>query len=201
MTRQPWGFAEGILFVAGISTLGAEIAAARLIAPAFGASTVVWANTIAIVLVALAGGYWLGGRLADRHPHATGMARGALLGAGLIALIPLLAIPLLNVTEDSFGEFGGSLLVQLVLVAPPVLVLGALSPWAIRLRVKAVSAAGDVTGRLYALSPAGGLVGNFAAALALIPLVGTRWTFLLFAALLAAVSAPVAWPSPSSRPA
>jgi len=196
--KPAWGFAEGVLFVAGISTLGAEIAAARLVAPAFGASTVVWANTIAIVLVALAGGYWLGGRLADRHPHAPGMARAALLGAGLIALIPLLAIPLLNATEDALGEFAGSLVVLLILVAPPILVLGALSPWAIRLRLKAVDAAGDVTGNLYALSTAGGLVGNFAAALVLIPLVGTRWTFLLFAVLLALVSAPMAW---SSRPA
>ena len=197
-SSNPWGFAEGALFVAGISTLGAEIAAARLIAPAFGASTVVWASTIAIVLVALAGGYWLGGTLADRHPHTAGMARAALLGAALIALIPLLAIPLLDLTEDSLGELPGSLFVQLILVAPPVLVLGALSPWAVRLRVSSVAAAGDVTGRLYALSTAGGLVGNFAAALALIPWVGTRWTFLICAALLAAVSAPKAC---SSRPA
>jgi len=196
--KEPWGFAEGIVFVAGISTLGAEIAAARLIAPAFGASTVVWANTIAIVLVALAGGYWLGGRLADRHPHARGLAVTALIGAGLVALIPLLAIPLLDVTEDALGEFSGSLLVQVVLVAPPVLVLGALSPWAIRLRIRSVSAAGDVTGRLYALGTAGGLVGNFAATLVLIPWLGTRWTFLVCALLLALISAPVAW---SSRPA
>jgi hypothetical protein len=197
MTKSSWGFAELAIFVAGISTLGAEIAAARLVAPAFGASTVVWANTIAVVLVALAGGYWLGGRLADRHPHAPGMARAALLGAALVALIPLVAIPLLDITEDSLAELPGSLLALLVLVAPPVLVLGALSPWAIRLRLRAVARAGDVTGRIYALSTAGGLVGNFAAALALIPLVGTRWTFLICAALLAAVSAPVAW----SRPA
>ena len=198
MKKQPWGFAEGIVFVAGISTLGAEIAAARLIAPAFGASTVVWANTIAIVLVALAGGYWLGGRLADRHPHARGLAVTALIGAGLVALIPLLAIPLLDVTEDALGEFSGSLLVQVVLVAPPVLVLGALSPWAIRLRIRSVSAAGDVTGRLYALGTAGGLVGNFAATLVLIPWLGTRWTFLVCALLLAAVSAPMAWSSRSA---
>jgi predicted membrane-bound spermidine synthase len=193
-----WGFVELVVFSAGVSTLGAEIAAARLVAPAFGASTVVWANTIAIVLVALAGGYWLGGRWADRRPHARGMARAALLGAGLVALIPLLAIPLLSATEDALGELSGSLVVLAVLVAPPVLVLGALSPWAIRLRVSSVASAGDVTGRLYALSTAGGLVGNFAAALALIPWVGTRWTFLIMAALLAAVSAPVAC---SSRPA
>ena len=198
MTKTRWGFVELVVFVAGISTLGAEIAAARLVAPAFGASTVVWANTIAIVLVALAGGYWLGGRLADRHPHKPGMARAALLGAGLVALIPLVAIPLLGLTEDSLDELSGSLVALLVLVAPPVLVLGALSPWAIRLSVRSVAAAGDATGRLYALSTAGGLVGNFAAALALIPLVGTRWTFLICAVLLAAVSAPVAW---SSKPA
>jgi MFS family permease len=199
MTKTRWGFVELVIFVAGISTLGAEIAAARLVAPAFGASTVVWANTIAIVLVALAGGYWLGGRLADRHPHKPGMARAALLGAALVALIPLVAIPLLGVTEDSLGELPGSLLALLVLVGPPVLVLGALSPWAIRLSVRSVAVAGDATGRLYALSTAGGLVGNFVAALALIPLVGTRWTFLICAVLLAAVSAPVAWSS--SRPA
>ncbi len=192
MTKPRWGFVELVIFVAGISTLGAEIAAARLVAPAFGASTVVWANTIAIVLVALAGGYWVGGRLADRHPHKPGMARAALLGAVLVALIPLVAIPLLDVTEDSLDELSGSLLALLVLVGPPVLVLGALSPWAIRLSVRSVAVAGDATGRLYALSTAGGLVGNFLAALALIPLVGTRWTFLICAVLLAAVSAPVA---------
>ena len=42
---------ELIVFVVGSSTLGAEIAAARLMAPFFGASTVVWANTIAVVLM------------------------------------------------------------------------------------------------------------------------------------------------------
>jgi predicted membrane-bound spermidine synthase len=185
-----WTFSEVAVFAAGVATLAAEIAAQRLIAPAFGASTVVWANTIAVVLLALAIGYWAGGRLADRHPHARALALTALLGAGLVALIPLGAIPLLGLTEDRLGELGGSLLVVLVLVGPPVLVLGAVSPWAIRLRVRTIEDAGDVTGRLYALSTAGGLVGTFASALLLIPLVGTRWTFLIAAALLAVAAAP-----------
>ena len=42
-------------------------------APFFGASTIVWANTIGVVLVALSVGYWLGGRLGDRHPHLRGL--------------------------------------------------------------------------------------------------------------------------------
>ena len=74
--REAWGFAEVVVFVAGISTLGAEIAAARLVAPAFGASTVVWANTIAVVLVALAD------RLLRRRPLRRPAPARARAGAG-----------------------------------------------------------------------------------------------------------------------
>src|SRR4051812_49675698 len=91
--REAWGFPEAVVFVAGISTLGAEIAAARLIAPAFGASTVVWANTIAIVLVALAGGYWLGGRVAGPPPPTPRVAVTAPLRAAVGAALPLLPLP------------------------------------------------------------------------------------------------------------
>jgi hypothetical protein len=196
--KHPRGRVELVVFAAGVATLGAEIAAQRLVAPAFGASTVVWANTIGVVLVALAGGYWIGGRLADRRPSLRALSRVTLLGAALVALIPLLAIPLLAGTEDSLDELAGSFVALLVLVAPPVLVLGAVSPWAIRLRLLTLDDAGDVAGRVYAYSTAGGLVGTFASALALIPLVGTRWTFLICAALLAAAALPGAW---SSRPA
>ena len=48
---------ELLVFVVGSATLGSEIAVARLIAPFFGDSTIVWANTIAVVLVALSIGY------------------------------------------------------------------------------------------------------------------------------------------------
>ena len=53
-----------------------------------------------------------------------------------------------------------------------------MSPWAIRLAVTDVEQAGEVAGRLYALSTAGSLVGTLLSALVLIPLVGTRRTFL-----------------------
>ena len=78
-----------LVFVVGTGSLGAEIAAVRLLAPYFGASTVVWANTIGIVLVALSIGYWLGGRLADRHPSMRGLCLLALTAA-LTAFLPML---------------------------------------------------------------------------------------------------------------
>jgi spermidine synthase len=179
-----------LVFVVGTGSLGAEIAAVRLLAPYFGASTIVWANTIGIVLVALSVGYWLGGRLADRHPHMRGLCLLALAAAGLLALVPFAADPLLDLGVEaldsiSAGAFIGSLLGVLVLVAVPVMLLGAVSPYAIRLAVSTVEEAGTVAGRLYALSTAGSLAGTLISALLLIPLVGTRRTFLVFALAIA----------------
>ncbi len=182
-----------VVFVVGISTLGAEIAAARLLAPYFGASTIVWANTIGIVLVALSIGYWWGGRVADRDPTLAGLLRIVLLGAGLLAAVPFAADPFLEVAVDaldeiSAGAFAGSLLAVLVLVAVPVLVLGMVAPYAIRLAVERVDEAGQVAGRLYAISTVGSLLGTMLSALLLIPLLGTRRTFLVFALSLAVVA-------------
>jgi spermidine synthase len=182
-----------LVFVVGTGSLGAEIAAVRLLAPYFGASTIVWANTIGIVLVALSVGYWLGGRLADRHPHMRGLCLLALAAAGLLALVPFAADPLLDLGVEaldsiSAGAFIGSLLGVLVLVAVPVMLLGAVSPYAIRLAVSTVEEAGTVAGRLYALSTAGSLAGTLISALLLIPLVGTRRTFLIFALAIAVMA-------------
>ena len=69
-----------------------------------------------------------------------------------------------------------------------MLLLGAVSPWALRLAVESVENAGQVAGRLYALSTAGSLFGTLVSALLLIPLVGTRRTFLLFALAIAVVA-------------
>jgi spermidine synthase len=186
---------EAVAFIVGAASLGTEIAAARLLAPWFGASTIVWANTIATVLLALAIGYWFGGRIADRDPSLQGLSRLVVLAAGLLAIVPFVAGPFLRVSVDALdsveaGAFAGSLLAVLVLVAVPVLVLGMAAPYAVRLSVARVEEAGRITGRLYAISTVGSLAGVFLSALLLIPLVGTRRTFLAFALSLALVALP-----------
>jgi spermidine synthase len=181
--------------VVGAASLGAEIAAARLLAPWFGASTIIWANTIATVLVALSIGYWIGGRLADRDPTVAGLSRLVLIAAALLAAVPFVAGPFLRVSVEALdrveaGAFVGSLFAVLILVATPVLLLGTVAPYAVRLSVRSVEEAGRVAGRLYAISTLGSLAGVFLSALLLIPLVGTRRTFLAFAIALALVAVP-----------
>ena len=188
-----------LVFVVGMGSLGAEIAAVRLLAPYFGASTIVWANTIGIVLVALSIGYWLGGRLADRRPELRSLCIVALIASCLLAAVPFVAGPLLDAGVEaldsvSAGAFVGSLLAVLVLLAIPVLMLGTVAPYAIRLAVTSLEEAGRVSGRLYAISTAGSLVGTLSSSLLLIPLLGTRRTFLLYALSIAVVALAGVWP-------
>ena len=150
------------MFVVGAGSLGAEISAARLLAPYFGASTIIWANTIATVLVALSAGYAIGGRLADRRADLQGLCMIVLAAAALLALVPFVSTPFLRFSVKALGSlsvggFLGSLAAVLVLVAVPVMLLGTVAPYANRLALARVADTGTVTGHLYAISTAGSL--------------------------------------------
>jgi spermidine synthase len=181
----------GVVFAAGVGSLATEIAASRLLAPYFGNSTIVWANVIGLILASLSLGYWLGGRLADRRPSARALGTVVAGAACMIAVIPFVARPLLDFSVEgldrvSAGAAIGSFFGVLVLFVPPVVLLGMVAPFAIRLALTEVASAGTVAGRLYAVSTAGSLLGTFLSALVLIPAIGTQRTLLASAALIGA---------------
>jgi spermidine synthase len=187
---------SAVVFGAGTGSLATEICASRLLAPYYGSSTIVWANLIGLVLASLSVGYWLGGRLADRCPDPRLLGKLILGAAGLVAVLPFVTTPLLDVAAEGLDEISagaviGSFFATLLLFAPPVALLGTVAPFAVRLALDDVSEAGAVAGRLYALSTAGSLLGTFLPALVLIPLVGTQRTMLLSAAVLAASATPL----------
>jgi spermidine synthase len=178
------------VFFAGAGALATEIGAARLLAPYYGSSTIVWANVIGLVLASLSLGYWLGGKVADRYPSSRVLGGIVLAAAVLIAAIPFVAGPFLDVSVEGLDEVSagaaiGSFFAVLALFAPPVILLGMVSPFAVRLAIDDVREAGQVAGRLYALSTLGSLLGTFLSALVTIPAVGTQRTLLAAAALVA----------------
>lgn len=182
--------ALAIVFVEGIAMMSGEMGIARLVAPFFGASSIVWANIIAIVMGCIAVGSWLGGRLADRRPTLATLA--ILLGGAAVAmaLLPFVASPVMRLSTGgidavAIGTVVGSFLATLAVLVVPVTLLGMIPPFVLRLAIGDVGHAGSLAGRMYATSTAGALVGTFASALWLIPAVGTRRTLLLAAALLA----------------
>jgi spermidine synthase len=181
---------EGVVFAAGAGTLSTEIAASRLLAPYFGNSTVVWANIIGLILVYLSVGYWLGGKLADRVPRPALLGGIVLASAAFIAATPFAARPILDAAVRGFdsisvGVVVGSFVAALALFALPVTLLGAVSPFAIRLALTDVQKAGTIAGRLYALSTIGSIIGTFVTALVAIQAFGTQRTMVGTAALLA----------------
>ncbi|MDQ3693665.1 MAG: fused MFS/spermidine synthase [Chloroflexota bacterium] len=171
-----------IVFIGGFSSIGVELTASRLIAPYFGSSTFIWATIIGLTLTFLAIGYSLGGRIADRRPSPRLLYSITAVAAIVIGLIPSAAQPILGASLAAFarydvGAFYGSLIGVLLLLAIPVTMLGFVSPFAIRLRLASVSAAGITAGNTYTLSTVGSIMGSFVPVLVLIPLLGTNRTF------------------------
>ena len=164
-------------------------------APFFGASTIVWANTI---------GGRPGralGRLLARRAGSPTAARTCAASASssspprvLLAVVPFVARPFFDVSVDALDQIEAGAFVGSLLGGPgpgrdpgrPARHLRAVGAAARGRRRRARRA---VAGRLYAISTVGSLTGTMLAALVLIPLAGTQRTFLVFALALALVAA------------
>src|SRR5438309_11544331 len=183
-----------LVFVGGATSLGIEFAAARLLAPFFGQSLFIWGTLIGLILIYLTIGYYAGGRLADRRPDARLLFQLAGAAALLTAAIPIVSRPILSVAQSGFAQVSvglvlGSLISVIVLFAGPVILLGMVSPFVIRLRIRHLETAGNAAGAVYALSTLGSILGTFVPVFWLIPTFGTRWTIFILAFLLGVISA------------
>ncbi len=180
-----------IAFTGGLVTLALELAAARLLAPAFGTSELVWSAIIGLILLYLSVGYALGGRWADRSPYPATL-HTILIGAGVaIAIIPFIARPVLalavrGVASWDLALVAGPFIAVLVLFIAPITLLACVSPFVIRLSLTDVRASGVTAGKIYAVSTLGSFLGTFLPNLLLIPLLGTRRTFLMLACTITA---------------
>ena len=181
------------VFVSGMTTLAAEIAASRLLGNVFGTSNLVWASIIGLILIYLTAGYFLGGRWADRWPNALALFRILAWGAFTLGVVPYLANPVLRFAARAFegldvGVLLGSFSAVLILFSIPITLLGTVSPFAIRLSVEAPETAGVTAGTVYGISTLGSFIGTFIPVLVTIPTIGTRNTFLLFSLALLCVA-------------
>ena len=177
------------VFISGMTTLAAELAAGRLIGNVFGTSNIIWASIIGLILIYLTFGYFLGGKWADANPVPAAMYRILAWGAFSLGLVPYIAGPVLRSAANAFdalniGILGASFIAVLILFVVPITLLGTISPFAIRLLVDDTAHAGRTSGQIYAISTLGSFIGTFLPTLVFIPAIGTTKTFLLFSLLL-----------------
>jgi predicted membrane-bound spermidine synthase len=180
-------------FASGLVSLAVEMAASSLLQSHFGTATPVWATVIGLILLYLTAGYFIGGRWADRSPSPATLYQIVAWAAFLVGLIPFVSYPVLQLAGFSFTTFdafllGGSFLTVLILFSVPVTLLGCISPFVIRLAMEDVESAGRTAGRVYAISTAGSFLGAFLPVLLLVPLIGTRDTFVSLSLFLLAVA-------------
>ncbi len=177
------------VFVSGMTTLAAELSASRLIGNVFGTSNLVWAAIIGLMLFYLTVGYSLGGKQADKRPHAEAMYKVLAWGAFTLGIVPFIANPVLRAAATAFdglqvGVMVGAFVAVLVLFSIPITLMGMISPYAIRLSMDDTERAGKISGNIYAISTLGSFVGTYLPVLVLIPTIGTTKTFLFFSLLL-----------------
>ncbi len=187
-----------------MSTLAIEFTTSRMLQTVYGTSNLVWANVIGLVLLFLTLGYFIGGRWADKRPYpATFYTLVSAAGfAGVFFL--LLTSVILKTAAAAMAAINVSALVSslvgvIVALAVPVTLLGCISPFAIRLAVQDVGQAGRVSGRIYAISTWGSLLGTYLPVLVTIPLVGSRVTAVLFGSLLFVIGLIGLWRTNRSK--
>ena len=171
-----------LVLVAGLVTMSLEFSVSRLLIPIFGSTIYTWGSLIGVVLVGLSGGYHLGGRLADKNPNFEKFC-SILFSAGLyILFIPMISAIIIDFTIgitntltdpnlDSYASNLNSLVATFILIITPTLLLGMVSPYAVKLATKSLDRLGNTSGNLYSVSTIGSIVGTFVTVFILIPFV------------------------------
>lgn len=177
------------VFISGAAVMALELLGSRLFAPVFGNSIFVWGSLIGVMLAALTTGYYLGGRLADRQPNLHTLS-GLILAAGLLVVaLPALTPPVLDmIVKLNVGERYSPLIATTFLLAPQSILLGMVSPFAIRLATRTVEKVGGASGNLYALSTLGSIIGTFLTVFVLIPEFGVNKIILTIGITLLVVA-------------
>jgi spermidine synthase len=174
-----------VIFLTSSVGMAVEMIGSRMLAPHLGTSINIWAALISVILGCLSFGYWAGGKLSSHNPRLSLLA-SFLLGAALFtALIPLVGDTLLTTLSSfSLDSRLQALLGCLTLFAIPTTLMGAVSPYAIRLRMTDLESSGETVGNLYSISAIGSIVGTLGTGFFLIQYLTVNANLYLLACLL-----------------
>jgi spermidine synthase len=184
---------ELAVFVSGVTSMGLEILAGRMIAPEFGSSIYTWGSIIGVFLAALSLGYYHGGRHAADRASRSRMVR-IFLGTALYVVVLIFAgdVLLQSAAVIPLPSRFASLPAVTLLFGPPTYVLGFVSPYAAELSEK--EGLGAASGHVYAVGTVGSIVGAFATTFFLIPSLSVEHIALVFGLLSVGTAVALEFP-------
>ncbi len=177
--------------LSGFGTLALEVLYTRMFSLVFHNSTYTFGAVVAVFLGSLALGAALAARLQRRY-RLVGLA-GWASGTGALATVlsVLVFVGLTDLDYFSYGQsfsqyLSGAFVLVLLVVAPPITLLGMLLPLAWKAAGRG-DGAGSVVGRLTAANTIAAAAGALAASFLLLPWIGLWQSFVLLGALFLAV--------------
>jgi MFS family permease len=179
--------ATALVFVASGAVLVLEILSLRLVAPYVGLTLQVSTAVIGFALAAIAFGAWAGGSLADLFSPQRMLGPLVLAAGALVLLIS----PLVRWTGESVQgkDTSGVLATAAVAVFLPSMLLAAVTPLVVKLRLSTLEETGRVVGRFSGAGTVGALAGTFATGFLLVRAVPTSRILFALGGLLIAVGA------------
>lgn len=160
-----------VVFLTGACVLVIEVVALRILSPYFGNTLYTASSVIGIILGALSVGYYIGGKLSDIAPKES-FFFGIIFASGInVLLIQFLRVKLLTILGYKLSIITGPVVAALLLFFLPSILLGMLSPFAVKLVFQHAPAEGlgSITGKVFFWSTLGSIFGSFLAGFFLIP--------------------------------
>ena len=193
-----------IIFVTGGATLALELLASRVMTPYFGVSLYIWTGILSITLIALAAGYWWGGRLATSLSASSRPERVYTMFLRMPALSALSIVVVCLAYPHAFPALArldlvlGAFVACLLLLGVPLVLTSAMNPLLIALRLRERAASGRAAdagaGRVFFTSTVGSVAGVAITAFWLIQ------TFTNFVSLLVVALCLAGLPFTALRP-
>ena len=203
-----------IACVCGWFVMELEVLGVRVLAPYFGSAVyVVMGSVIGVFLLSLSAGYMVGGWLSRKANSKRALGVNLMAAGAWLCAMPFIIEPVCDgIFNVGLDEKWGSLLAALVLFGAPTLLLGTVSPTAVRWLTSRASDSGLNTGLVLAFSTVASFAGCVVTAFYLVllsvqlticasgaALVALGGTILLSAGRLTAQAAAQGRRSPSTE--
>ncbi len=175
-----------VVFLTGACVLIIEVVATRILSPYYGNTIFTVSSVISVVLAALSFGYYFGGKLADKYPAEKNFYTIILISGLSVILLHLLNLFLLPRLGYNLSIVSGPIISAVVLFFLPSLLLGMLSPFAIKLQELRLPkrGIGSITGEIFFWSTLGSIFGSLLAGFVLIPQFGISHIILVTGIIL-----------------
>jgi predicted membrane-bound spermidine synthase len=175
-----------VVFLTGACVLVIEVVATRILSPYYGNTIFTVSSIISIVLAALSVGYYIGGKLADRYPMEKVFYSIILASGASVIFLYLLKIYMLPSFGYELSVQSGPIIFAIILFFLPCLLLGTLSPFAIKLQQQDFpkKGIGSITGEIFFWSTVGSIFGSLLTGFVLIPQFGISQIIITVATAL-----------------